>query len=59
MDSSATIAMCSPCASGFADLKIENLWFALREQLAAGDPGGVFATQVSQLNISSTDVADD
>jgi hypothetical protein len=60
MDSSATIAMCRPCASDFADLKIENPWFALREERAADDPGGsVFAIPVSQLNISSGDVADD
>ena len=60
MNSSATIAMCRPCACEFAQLKIENPWFALREQLAAEDPGGsVWATPTSQLNISSRAVAED
>jgi hypothetical protein len=60
MDSSATIAMCRPCASGFADLKIANPWFALRDERAADDLGGsVWATPISQLNISSSDVAED
>lgn len=55
-ESSATIVICRPCASGFADLKIENPQFALCEQLAAGGPGAsVFATPASQLNIASTD----
>jgi hypothetical protein len=58
--SSSAKAMCRPCGSEPKTLELENPWFKLREQLAADDPGGsVFATPVSQLNISSAEVDDD
>jgi hypothetical protein len=59
-NSSSSIAMCRPCAGDSAKIEVPNPWFILREARAADDPGGsVWATPVSQLNISSNDVAED